>query len=77
MRGQVGFFDIDERLKQLSAKGDSLERLQAVIDFELFRASLARAGGAALGPHLLAKPNAGILYATLAKGPRACGDVLT
>ena len=43
MRGQVGFFDIDERLKQLSAKGDSLERLQAVIDFELFRADLERA----------------------------------
>jgi hypothetical protein len=36
-------FDIDERLKQLSAKGDSLERLQAVIDFELFRADLERA----------------------------------
>ncbi|MGA8707059.1 MAG: IS5/IS1182 family transposase, partial [Steroidobacteraceae bacterium] len=37
MRGQAGFFDVDERLKQLSAKGDSLERLSAVIDFELFR----------------------------------------
>jgi hypothetical protein len=28
MRGQEGFFDVDERLKQLSAKGDSLERLK-------------------------------------------------
>jgi len=43
MRGQAGFFDIDERLKQLSAKGDSLERLAQVIDFELFRADLERA----------------------------------
>ena len=43
MRGQAGFFDVDERLKQLSAKGDSLERLSAVIDFELFRADLERA----------------------------------
>ena len=36
----AGFFDVDERLKQLSAKGDSLERLAQVIDFELFRADL-------------------------------------
>ena len=40
MRGQAGFFDVDERLKQLSAKGDNLERLSAVVDFELFRADL-------------------------------------
>ncbi len=32
--------DVDERLKQLSAKGDALERLNAVVDFELFRAAL-------------------------------------
>jgi IS5 family transposase len=32
MRGQAGFFDVDERLKQLSANGDSLERLNAVVD---------------------------------------------
>jgi IS5 family transposase len=43
MRGQAGFFDVEERLKQLSAKGDSLERLNAVVDFELFRADLERA----------------------------------
>jgi transposase, IS5 family len=43
MRGQAGFFDVDEWLKQLSAKGDSLERLAQVIDFELFRADLERA----------------------------------
>src|ERR1700739_1651389 len=43
MAGKPGFFDIDERLKQLSAKGDSLERLSAVVDFELFRADLEAA----------------------------------
>jgi transposase, IS5 family len=43
MRGQAGFFDVDERLKQLSAKGDSLERLNAVVDFALFRADLEQA----------------------------------
>jgi hypothetical protein len=29
MAGQPGFFDVEERLKQLSAKGDALERLSA------------------------------------------------
>jgi IS5 family transposase len=43
MRGQGGFFDIDERLKELSSKGDTLERLNAIVDFELFRPDLARA----------------------------------
>src|SRR5277367_2059421 len=43
MRGQPGFFDVEERLKELSAKGDALERLAAVVDFELFRADLKRA----------------------------------
>src|ERR1700686_3894038 len=43
MRGQAGFFDVEERLKELSAKGDALERLNAVVDFELFRADLERA----------------------------------
>src|SRR5260221_12145993 len=43
MRGQPGFFDIEERLKELSAKGDELERLNTVVDFELFRCDLERA----------------------------------
>jgi len=43
MRGQAGFFDVEERLKELSAKGDALERLNTVVDFELFRADLERA----------------------------------
>jgi IS5 family transposase len=43
MRGEPGFFDVEERLKELSAKGDELERLNAVVDFELFRSDLERA----------------------------------
>lgn len=43
MRGQAGFFDVDERLKDLSSKGDALERLSAIVDFELFRPALSRA----------------------------------
>jgi hypothetical protein len=41
--GATGVFDVDERLKQPSAKGDSLERLNVVVDFELFRADPERA----------------------------------
>jgi transposase, IS5 family len=37
MGQQPGFFDVDERLAALSAAGDPLERLSAVVDFELFR----------------------------------------
>jgi transposase, IS5 family len=43
MRGQTGFFDIDERLRELSAKGDELERLNSLVDFELFRGDVERA----------------------------------
>ena len=43
MLGQAGFFDVDERLKELTAKGDALERLHAIVDFEIFRSDLARA----------------------------------
>jgi IS5 family transposase len=43
MRGQAGFFDVDERLKELSAKGDQLERLSAIVDFELVRPDLEKA----------------------------------
>lgn len=43
MRGDPGFFDIDERLKALSAKGDDLERLKGIVDFEIFRGDLERA----------------------------------
>ena len=50
MRGQAGFFDVEERLKELSAKGDALERLSAVVDFELFRSDLERAVPRSDGP---------------------------
>jgi len=43
MRGEPGFFDVDERLKELSAKGDDLERMKAIVDFEMFRSDLERA----------------------------------
>lgn len=42
MSAQMGFFDRSDRLQQLSDKGDPLERIDAVIDFELFRAELER-----------------------------------
>ena len=43
MQGQAGLFDIDERLKDLSAKGDDLERLKGLVDFEMFRPALQHA----------------------------------
>jgi IS5 family transposase len=43
MGRQSGFFDLEEQLATLSAKGDGLERLSAVVDFELFRPELERA----------------------------------
>ncbi len=42
-RDAPGFFDVDERLAELSAKGDDLERLNALVDFELFRTALEAA----------------------------------
>ncbi len=43
MGRQPGLFDLEGRLAGLSAKGDGLERLGAVVDFELFRPELERA----------------------------------
>ena len=40
MSGQPGLFDLDERYAALSRTGDPLERLAAVVDFEIFRADL-------------------------------------
>jgi transposase, IS5 family len=48
MAGQRSFFDADERLRELSEAGDPLERLLAVVDFEIFRGELS-AGTAAVG----------------------------
>jgi len=43
MARQPGLFDLDERYAALSKSGDPLERLSAVVDFEMFRAELDRA----------------------------------
>ncbi len=45
MQGQRGFWDVEERLKELSAEGDPLEKLSATVDFELFRPVLTQAVG--------------------------------
>ena len=45
MSGQGGFWDVENRLKELSAEGDPLERLSATVDFEVFRPLLEGAVG--------------------------------
>ena len=34
---QPGFWDVEDRLQELSAQGDPLEKLAATVDFEMFR----------------------------------------
>jgi transposase, IS5 family len=43
MRGQPGFWDIDERYVRLSEAGDPLEKLNALVPWEVFRKPLAKA----------------------------------
>jgi IS5 family transposase len=43
MRGQSGFFDVDDRLRRLSDLGDQLEAFGAAVDFEIFRVDLVAA----------------------------------
>ena len=43
MRGQPGFFDVDDRLKRLSDMGDQLEAFGFAVDFEAFRPELVAA----------------------------------
>ena len=38
-----GFFDFDERLAELTSKGDDLERVKTLVDFEIFRSALEAA----------------------------------
>ena len=45
MSGQLGFWSIDDRLRELSRQGDPLEKLSGTVDFELFRGTLAEALG--------------------------------
>jgi hypothetical protein len=43
--GQGRFWDVQDRLRELSAQGDPLEKLATTVDFELFRADLTAALG--------------------------------
>lgn len=43
MKGQAGLWDVDERYARLSAAGDSLERGNTVVAWEMFRKPLAKA----------------------------------
>ncbi len=43
--GQPGFWDVEARLRELSAQGDPLEKLSATVDFEMFRPDLVTALG--------------------------------
>lgn len=40
---QAGFWDFEDRLRELSAQGDPLEKLAATVDFEIFRPALSAA----------------------------------
>jgi len=40
---QAGLFDFEQRLKQLNTHGNPLQRLDAAVDFEAFRPTLAKA----------------------------------
>ena len=48
MQGQAGFWDIDERYVRLSEAGDPLEKLNAVVPWEVFRKSLSKALGSVI-----------------------------
>ena len=41
----AGFWSVEERLRELSEQGDPLEKLVAIVDFELFRPVLDEALG--------------------------------
>lgn len=84
MQGQPGFWDIDERYARLSGAGDPLERLNAVVPWEVFRKPLAKslkrsdgvkggrpAGGPAVA-HLA--PAAGALMDMHLRAPAHGGD---
>ena len=54
MQGQRGFWDVEDRLKEISAEGDPLERLARTVDFELFRPVLTKVVNAGVKMHQLA-----------------------
>lgn len=43
MGRQLGFWDVERRLRELSSQGDPLEKLAATVDFEIFRSDLEAA----------------------------------
>jgi len=43
MRGQAGFWDVDERYARLTEAGDPLEKLNALVPWDVFRKPLAKA----------------------------------
>lgn len=43
--GQPGFWDVQDRLRKLSAQGDPLEKRAQTVDFGLFRGELTTALG--------------------------------
>ena len=45
MRGQTGFFDVDDRLKRPRDLGDHLEAFTSAVAFKMFRADLMAALG--------------------------------
>jgi IS5 family transposase len=45
MPRQAGFWSVEDRLRELSAQGDPLEKLLEIVDFELFRPVLDEALG--------------------------------
>ena len=45
MAEQPGFWSVEDRLRELSAQGDPLEKLTEIVDFEMFRPVLAEALG--------------------------------
>lgn len=40
---QFGLFDLDERMAKLSEKGDRVDELKSIVDFEQFRLLLEQA----------------------------------
>jgi hypothetical protein len=47
---QPGFWSVDDRLRELSERGDPLEKLRNLVDFELFRPVLSETLGSAERP---------------------------
>ncbi len=57
MGQQPGFFDVDGRLRELSAKGDDLERIAGLVDFEMFRPELEDAVPRSTEPRVAVLPS--------------------